>query len=123
MDTKDQKSYRRATLSKIPWKSFMANLAVVGGAHALGYMASGVTSNALARTPIIQDQWHKLSPGQQRAVATGIIGATGSAIPLSVMATQFATQANLREGVEKNDRHRGTKTASVIMTYRKALKL
>lgn len=116
-----KKPERKATLSRIPWKAFLANMGVVGAAHGLGYMTSGITSEALGRAPGIRRAWNRMSPSQQRAMATGLVGATGAAIPLSIAATQLATQANLQEAMERKRAEQGSKVASVIMVYQAAL--
>jgi hypothetical protein len=115
---------KKGIFSNIPVKALLANLAVIGASHGLGYLASGTASHVLSKTPAVQKLWNRMTPGQQRAVATGILGTAGAAIPVTVMASQLATQANLQEALEKKRQHeqsQGQKVASVLRVYRAAL--
>lgn len=89
-------------------------------------MASGATSNLLARTPVVQNQWNRLSPRQQHGIATVGIGLAGSLIPVARIGLTVASQANMAEAYERAHRdeaatEEGEKAAHVLEVYRLAL--
>jgi len=112
---------KESKFSRVPWKPIVAAVGTAGAAHLLGYLTSGAVSKGISKVPGVKGYWNQLTPRNQKALATGMVGLTGTAIPIAVLGQQLASRAHLEDEMEREKSAHVTKTASVIMVYRTAL--